>query len=363
MRVIAPSAAKPRLLVAASGTGGHIFPALAVAQELTDWEITWLGVPKRLEQKLIPEHYPLVTVSVEGLQGKPSLAWLGTAAKLWQSFWVVRRLLQQQGFAGVFTTGGYIAAPALLAAKSLGLPALLHESNALPGKVTRVLARWTQGVGLGFAEAEDWLRGAETRWVGTPVRPEFFQPSPLRKLTLDSQASVLVIMGGSQGAQGINRLVTEAAPVWLAQGLQVVHLTGAKEFESCQQALQHPNYFPIPFWQDMAALLYRADLVIARSGAVSVAELCATGRASILIPFPFATDNHQTINAQTLVNRGAALMFPEKDLSAVVLTRTVLALIKDTAACQKMGEQARQLSRPQAATEMARWLREVMTPS
>jgi UDP-N-acetylglucosamine--N-acetylmuramyl-(pentapeptide) pyrophosphoryl-undecaprenol N-acetylglucosamine transferase len=351
--------AKPRLLIAASGTGGHIFPALAVAQELKEFDITWLGVPGRLEENLIPGHYPLVKVTMQGLQRKTPLAVWQTLSKLVTSTIQVRKLLQQD-FKGVFTTGSYIAAPALLAAKSLGLPALLHESNALPGKVTRFLAQLSDGVGLGFSESATYLHQTPTRWLGTPVREEFFSPQPLRKLTLDPEASVLVVMGGSQGAKGINRLVLACAPAWFARGIEMVHLTGAAAFEACQGALQHPQYHPLPFCQEMGALLYRADVVLSRAGAMSLAEITATGCPSILVPFPYAADDHQTVNAQTLVERGAALLFQEASLSPEVLTRTVLALFDEPGTRQSMSVAARALSRPKAAEAMADWIRETV---
>ncbi|WP_218080627.1 undecaprenyldiphospho-muramoylpentapeptide beta-N-acetylglucosaminyltransferase [Anthocerotibacter panamensis] len=345
--------------MAASGTGGHIFPALAVAQELKDWDITWLGVPGRLEERLIPGHYPLVTVPMEGLQTKSPLTWLRLGVKLVRVLGEVRQLLQQ-GYAGVFTTGGYIAAPAILAARSLGLPVLLHESNAFPGKVTRFFSRFTQGVGLGLVEAVQYLPDVPTRWIGTPVRADCLEPSALQGLEIPPQALVLLVMGGSQGAQGINRLVRECAPAWLERDLWIVHLTGAGEFTRCQEALSHPHYWPIAFWRQMGALLYRADLVISRSGAVSLAELCATSRPSILIPYPYAADDHQAFNARALVDRGAALMFQEQTLTAPILTRTVLTLMEQTATRQRMGQIARGLVRLQAAQDMAQWVQEVM---
>jgi len=290
------------------------------------------------------------------------LAWLGTAGKAVTATARVRALLRQ-GFSGVFTTGGYIAGPALVAARSLGLPALLHESNALPGKVTRGLARWTQGVGLGFAQAEEYLPGALTRWVGTPVREEFFQPSPLQGLAIPPEVPVVVAMGGSQGARGLNQLICASAPAWLEQGVWVVHLTGPAELSTCQTALQHPHYWPIAFWGAMGALLYRADLVIARSGALSVMEICATGRPSILIPYPFAADDHQAVNAQTLVKRGAALMFREGELTATLLTRVVQTLLSEPQTCQHMGKLAQQLVKPDAAATMADWVRAVIAPA
>ncbi len=347
-----------KLLIAASGTGGHIFPALAVAEELRDVEITWLGVPGRLEQKLVTGRYPLVSVPLGGL-GKPGPAWIATGGQLIQSVAVVYPLLQQ-GFGGVFTTGSYIAAPALIAARLLGLPVLFHESNALPGKVTRLMARWCTGVGLGFAEASTYLPGATTRWTGTPVRRDCLIPTPLKNLDLPPEAPVVLVMGGSQGARGINRLVLDCALDWLEAGIWIVHLTGAEEWEHCKTTLTHPHYLPLPFWQEMGPLLYRADLVVSRAGAMTLTELCATGRPSLLIPYPYAAEDHQTFNARILVEQGAALLFQEAQLTAPVLGRTVFALMNDQASRQAMGRAAQGLFRQGAAQEMAHWIRNAM---
>ena len=160
-----------RLLIAASGTGGHLFPAIATAENLSDFEIEWLGVPDRLERELVPSQYPLHTISVEGFQQRLGLGTLKILVKFARSLVQVRHLLKKGKFRGVFTTGGYIAAPAIIAARSLGLPVILHESNALPGKVTRNFGPWCNAVGLGFEAAIPYLPRTNTVVVGTPVRP------------------------------------------------------------------------------------------------------------------------------------------------------------------------------------------------
>ncbi|NER00023.1 MAG: UDP-N-acetylglucosamine--N-acetylmuramyl-(pentapeptide) pyrophosphoryl-undecaprenol N-acetylglucosamine transferase, partial [Cyanothece sp. SIO2G6] len=169
-----------RLLIAASGTGGHLFPAIATASQLTsgpaEVEIEWLGVPDRLETQLVPRQYPLHTIKVQGFQKPLGLNTFRTAGRLVAAILEVRRLLKTQKFDGVLTTGGYIAGPSILAARSLGLPTILHESNALPGKVTRWLSPWCSQVAIGFDAAASYLPKAVTFCVGTPVRPEFYPP-------------------------------------------------------------------------------------------------------------------------------------------------------------------------------------------
>ncbi|MBC8122911.1 MAG: undecaprenyldiphospho-muramoylpentapeptide beta-N-acetylglucosaminyltransferase [Gemmatimonadaceae bacterium] len=349
------------LLIAASGTGGHIFPALAVALELSEFEIHWLGVPDRLETTLVPAAYTLHTFPLQGLARKPGLQWIKSALQLWVAYRRTRLLIEQKRFAAVFTTGGYIAAPAVLAARSSGIPVILHESNALPGKVTRSLSRRTTCVGLGFEQAAQYLPGVPARWVGTPVRADFLvQPNPLG-LSIPESARLIVMLGGSQGARALNQLVVECAEQWLARGWWVVHLSGQGEYETVRaRAPNNPAYQIFPFWQQMGALLGRADLAISRCGAGTLSELLVTGTPSVLVPFPYAAEDHQRINGNVLVEAGAALQFNQSDLTAEVLGRTVAALLDSPETLQQMGARARALARPDAARQTAQMVREAI---
>ncbi|MGK7907365.1 MAG: undecaprenyldiphospho-muramoylpentapeptide beta-N-acetylglucosaminyltransferase [Synechococcus sp.] len=309
-----------RLLVAASGTGGHLFPALAVAECLYDWDIEWLGVPDRLETQLISQ-YPITTVSMSGLQGPPGLSYLKAFWQLGLSFLKVRKLLQSGQFAGVFTTGGYISAPAILAARSLGLPVILHESNALPGKVTRWLAPRCSVLALGVEDAARQLSAPEIKVVGNPVRDIFNHPQPL-DLNIPDDAPVIAISGGSQGARGLNRLVTQAAPAWIDRGAWIVHLTGELDAaEVVTQAPDSPQYLHFPFRPDMAAIYQRASFAICRSGAMTLAELEVTHTPAILIPYPYAAEDHQYFNAIAFARSGAAIVHRENDLTAEALAQ------------------------------------------
>ncbi|MEO1132098.1 MAG: UDP-N-acetylglucosamine--N-acetylmuramyl-(pentapeptide) pyrophosphoryl-undecaprenol N-acetylglucosamine transferase, partial [Cyanobacteria bacterium J06639_1] len=288
---------KPRLLVAASGTGGHIFPALAVVELLDDWEIEWLGVPDRLEIELVRDRYPLHTVRMGGFQGRPGLGWIKLLGQFASATAEVRKLLQRGKFDGVLTMGGYIAAPAILAARSLGLPAILHESNAIPGKVTKWLAPLCTTVAVGVDDAAKHLNSSRIEVVGNPVRQSFEQPQTL-DLDLPADAPLIAVMGGSQGARGLNRLVLEAAPAWLEAGACVVHLTGQTDADAVAElAPDHSHYLHFPFRSDIAALLQRATFAVSRAGAMSLAELAVTETPAILIPYPYAAEDHQYANA------------------------------------------------------------------
>jgi UDP-N-acetylglucosamine--N-acetylmuramyl-(pentapeptide) pyrophosphoryl-undecaprenol N-acetylglucosamine transferase len=352
-----------RLLIAASGTGGHVFPAIAVAECLADYQIEWLGVPDRLESQLVAGRYPLHTVTAEGFQ-KRGLDSIRVAAKLIASIWQVRRLLQIGGFQGVFTTGGYIAAPAVLAARSLGLPVILHESNALPGKVTRFLGPWCSAIAIGFAAAATHLPNTKVICTGTPVRSQFQAggTTDISDLALPDDALLIVVIGGSQGAVGINRLVRQCAPAWFDAGFWVVHLTGENDPDATH--LQHPQYFALPFYNNMAGLLQRADLAISRSGAGTLTELAITHTPSILIPYPYAAEDHQTCNAAVFTKVGAAKLFQQHDLTPDGLTAEVLDLLghehshtHPSERLQKMAQQASCLAVPDSAEQLAQLVR------
>ena len=347
------SSSRKKLLIAASGTGGHLFPAIATAQQLAEYDIEWLGVPDRLETQLVPGLYPLHTVKMGGAQGGFGLSSAKLLAKFARATWQVRRLLQQGNFAGVFTTGGYISAPAILAARSLGLPALMHESNALPGKVTRFLSPYCTKVALGFAETTKRLPKADTVVVGTPVRSQFLEQAQSSPLDLDIPADVplMVVVGGSQGAVAINQMVRAAAPAWLEAGIWIVHITGTNDPEAT--SFSHLHYIQRDFYSNMAALFSRANLVISRAGAGTLIELAITGAPSILIPYPFAAEDHQTYNASAFFEAGAALLHQQRDLGPAQLQDIGLALINDSKRLSAMSEAAKQLSVLDSAERMA----------
>ncbi|WGV27860.1 undecaprenyldiphospho-muramoylpentapeptide beta-N-acetylglucosaminyltransferase [Halotia branconii] len=349
-----------KLLIAASGTGGHLFPAIALAQKLPDYEIEWLGVPNRLETQLVPKQYPLNTIAVEGFQQGFGFASLKVLGKLTGSIIEVRRILQQGKFQGVLTTGGYIAGPAVIAARSLGLPVIFHESNALPGKVTRFFGPWCTAMALGFAEAAQYLPRAKNVCVGTPVRSQFLDQISHASLDLaiPDNVPLIVVFGGSQGAVAVNQLVRESAPAWFDAGAYVVHLTGDRDPDA--GSLKHPQYLELPFYDNMAVLLQRAAIAISRSGAGSLTELAVCGVPAILIPYPFAAEDHQSYNADVFTKAGAALTFKQSELTAQKLQSQVLDLLQSPAELTKMGENAQAIAVPDSAEKLASLVREVV---
>ncbi len=370
-------ASPPRLLVAASGTGGHIFPALATAEQLPDWQIEWLGVPDRMEAKLVQDRYPLHRVAMSGWQGSP-LDKLRALAQLGRSTVQVRQILRAGQFDVVLTTGGYIAAPTILAARSLGVPVLLHESNLIPGKVTRWLGKLCRVVALGMAETVDKLPGLATQVVGTPVRAEFYTPQPFpADIPIPEGDPVILVMGGSQGARGLNRMVVACAEAWLQAGAWIVHLTGSDEAQAPDSGIpaamptapyiatqrlhdQHPRYWRFPFRRDVASLLQRADFAISRAGAMSLAELLATGTPAILIPYPFAAEDHQYHNALAFVQCGGGVVMRESEENLDLLRQTVLTWLAQPETVAQMAANLRSTAYPAAGKAIAHLLQEIL---
>ncbi|MGK7897595.1 MAG: undecaprenyldiphospho-muramoylpentapeptide beta-N-acetylglucosaminyltransferase [Xenococcus sp. (in: cyanobacteria)] len=346
-----------RLLIAASGTGGHLFPALAVAEELSDYEIEWLGVPNRLETSLIPEKYPLNIVSVEGFQQGLGIKTVKIAFRFISSIFQVRKLIKEHQIDAVFTTGGYIAAPAILAASLQKKPAIIHESNFIPGKVTRLLSRWCNIIALGFAGTKEYLPQVETQYVSTPVRSQFLSPQNL-DLPIPADAILIVVVGGSQGAVAVNRLVRQAAASWLETGAYIVHLTGEKDPDV--ESLEHPQYIHLPFYDNMAGLLQRANLAISRAGAGTVTELAITGTPAVLIPYPYAAEDHQTYNAQVFADAGAAVVYQQSELTAEILEKQVTQWLKSPDELQKMATQAKTVALKDSAARLAKMIRELI---
>ncbi len=315
-----------KLLIAASGTGGHVFPAIAVAQKLTGYQIEWLGVPDRLESKLVPKEYPLHIIKVGGFQGKFGIGTFKTLNGLIKGIFQVRKLLKQGEFDAVFSTGGYISAPAILAGYSLGLPVFLHESNALPGKVTRWLSPFCTKVAVGFVATSKYIPRAKTIYLGTPCRQEFLSPQPL-DLPIPEDSPLIVVVGGSQGAVALNQMIRECVNLWLNAGATIVHIVGGANAPT--EKIENPRYIVLPFYDNMAGLLQRADLAISRAGAATLNELMITRTPSILVPYPYAAEDHQYYNANVLAAADGALLFRQENLTSQFLAVEVLNLLQN----------------------------------
>jgi UDP-N-acetylglucosamine--N-acetylmuramyl-(pentapeptide) pyrophosphoryl-undecaprenol N-acetylglucosamine transferase len=343
------------VLILAGGTGGHIFPGLsvAVALQARGVPVAWLGADGGMETRLVPRNgIPIDTIPVKGLRGKGIATLLGAPLRVLAAVRAAMRVMRLRAPRVVVSFGGYAAGPGGLAARLLGIPLVVHEQNRAPGLTNRVLARLARRVLTGFPQT---FRGLGEELVGNPVRREIFDvPPPAQRFASRNGAMRLLVLGGSQGARALN----EALPIALASlsgSVQVRHQCGEKLREEAERAYSRAGVVASvePFIGDMAGAYAGADLVVCRAGALTLAELCAAGVGSVLVPFPQAVDDHQTRNAEYLVEHGAALLLPQGERLAEELRATLAAMAADPARRLAMAEAAHALARPQAAEHVA----------
>ena len=353
---------KPALIAGAcGGTGGHLFPGIAVGEVLQEWgcDVALLVSQKEVDQEAVKSAVGMQVLSVPAvaLQGR---RWRGFVSGAWHSYRLCRRFFQEHRPRAVLAMGGFTSAPAILAAKGVHAATFLHESNAIPGRANRWLAPWVDGVFVGFAVAARLLRNQAVHVVGTPVRAQF-KPSdagPCRMaLGLDPNRPVLLIMGGSQGARGINELVTRALPILGTNTpeLQFLHLTGFSDYEQVRQVYASHNLRAVvrPFVSEMELALGAATVAISRAGASSLAELAAMLVPALLIPYPHAWGDHQSCNAGTLVQTGAARQMAQGSLRPEALADSTLSLVRDAPGRAAMQEALKQWCFPNAARATA----------
>ncbi|HMM55560.1 MAG TPA: undecaprenyldiphospho-muramoylpentapeptide beta-N-acetylglucosaminyltransferase [Candidatus Desulfobacillus sp.] len=347
------------LMVMAGGTGGHVYPGLAVAEYLNarGWRIVWMGNPDGMEARLVPGRgYEMAWVRVKALRGKGLLRALLLPAQLLRAFWQALRQLARFKPNVVLGMGGYVSFPGGMMAALSGRPLVVHEQNSVAGLANRVLAGVAERVLTGFPGV--LKRGA---WCGNPVRAEIAAlPPPARRYAARSGPLQLLVVGGSLGAQALNETVPRALAL-LAEDERprVTHQSGTRQIDALRAAYAAAGVAAelLPFIDDMAARYAAADLVICRAGALTVAELAAAGVASVLVPYPHAVDDHQSGNARFLVEAGAARLLPQPQLTAEGLAALLRGLTREGLA--EMAEKARALARPEAARAVAEACMEV----
>lgn len=351
-----------RVLIAGGGTGGHVIPAIAVARQLVESdsaEVRFVGTARGMETRLVPAAgFPLELVRVGQLNRVSRATQLRTVGKLPWSVLECVRMLRSFRPHVVFGVGGYASGPAMLAAILTGTPRVAFEPNAVPGMANRLVGRWVQAAAVNFAETLPYFRNAQV--TGIPVREEFFA---LAQRPPDAPPHLLVF-GGSQGASVFNRMVPRIAEELLQQapGLTILHQCGARHVEATEQeyrksevlrtALAHA-WKVQAFVEDMPRHFEAASLILCRSGASTVAELAAAGKASLLIPFPQAADDHQRRNAEVLARANAAQMILENELTPEKLLQALRSLLTDAEGLAAMGRNARKLAHPGAARAIA----------
>ena len=362
-----------RFVIAGGGTGGHIYPALAIARALERQDATatilFVGTGHGLESELVPHAgYPLQTIHLYGFQRR--ISWRNLQNVFWtvRSLWEVRKILREFRPDAVIGTGGYVCGPVVWSAASAGIPTLIQEQNAFPGVTNRILSRVVDVAAVGYPEAAPKFAGHKARVVvtGNPVREDLLQETreeSCRHFGLRPELPVLLITGGSQGARSINQAALAVHRRWAGKKeVQILHITGQTGYNNIIHTLQaeglpihdgEAGRIVVPYLHEMPKALAAARLVVSRAGAIGLAELTLRGIPAILIPYPFASENHQEINARALEKNGAAVVIRDSELTGELLTATVEKLIADSEKLRSMAAAAAAMGTPRAADEIA----------
>lgn len=346
------------VMIVAGGTGGHVYPGLAVAEALRarDVQLHWMGTERGIESRVVPQHgVPLITIPVSGLRRRGWWRWLaapfGVSYAIWCALAAIRRIRPQV----VLGMGGFVSGPGGIAAWLSRRPLIIHEQNAVPGLSNRILSHFAQRVLQGFPAS--FAPSVHAVTTGNPVRADIAAITAPATRRHDEAALKVLVFGGSRGARALNELVPQALAACGVSHITVCHQCGADDVAATQaryaQAGNLAAASVVAYIDDMTSAYAWADLVIARAGASSIAEIAACGVASILIPFPYAVDDHQTANARYLADADAALLLPEAGLSVEALAREIGRVLGDGALRLAMAERARAQARPHATADVA----------
>jgi UDP-N-acetylglucosamine--N-acetylmuramyl-(pentapeptide) pyrophosphoryl-undecaprenol N-acetylglucosamine transferase len=354
------------LMIAGGGTGGHIYPAIAIAQEFVARDasrrVIFVGTERGLEKTIVPKAgFPLELISVGGLKGKGLGETIKNLARLPMGFIQAWRLIGRHRPDVALGVGGYSSGPVLLAARLRGVPTAIHEQNAYPGVTNRMLAKFVKAVAVAFEDAAPRLKRKDAVVTGNPIRKEFFQIG--QRPTANGQR--LLIFGGSQGSHILNQTMTGAL-LFLARlkgRLDIVHQTGPKEVDEVRAAYRSsafPDARVVPYLDPIVDEIAAADLVVSRAGAMTIGELAAAGRAAVLVPFAAATNNHQELNARVVERAGGAIVVTEGELSPERLGLAVAEIINHPDRAARMGAAAKALAAPDATKKIVDLLEKIV---
>ncbi len=353
-----------RVVIAAGGTGGHLFPGIAVAQEFQrrhQAAVTFLTTPKAVTTQILERYgFAWEAVSTRALKGEGLISRGRTLLGMPKAVWAARSRLKRLKPQVVLGVGGHSSGPVGVAAWLLGTPLALHEQNAIPGATNRWLAGLAQKIFVSFPASQDFFPPGRCLWTGNPIRPEFFEIGPPRP---DSPFTVL-ITGGSQGAHHLNMAVLAGLPRLsdLKDRLFFLHLPGDADWEAVAAGYREQGFAAevLRFTPEVAALMRRAHLVVCRAGASTLAELTARGRAAILVPYPFAANNHQEFNARFLAAAGAGQVLLNKDFTGEAFADKIKKFLNEPETLKKMEEASRNLSKPDAARDIVQGCMELI---
>jgi UDP-N-acetylglucosamine--N-acetylmuramyl-(pentapeptide) pyrophosphoryl-undecaprenol N-acetylglucosamine transferase len=350
------------ILFAGGGTGGHVYPAIAIAEEIRKIDpksrIVFAGTKKKIEARVVPQKgFEFHTIWISGFSRRLTLGNILFPVKvivaLFQSFFLIRSLKPD----AVLGTGGYVSGPVVFIASLLGIPTIMHESNSYPGVTTRILASRVSLVFTTFDVTRKWLPpSAQVNVIGNPTREELSSIS--RKegsalFGLDPEKPTVLAFGGSLGAASINNAMKNVAEYAATNDVQIIWQTGESELLPSPEVMRHPNVKIMKYVERMDCAYAAADLVVCRSGATTLAELTRLGKPAILVPYPYAAADHQTLNAGAMVESGAAVLIRDKDVSEKLLPE-IRSLLSDSARRQEMSRRSTALGKPDAGREIAR---------
>lgn len=348
-----------KLLIAGGGTGGHLFPGIAVADEFLsrspDNQVLFVGIERGIEARVLPRlgfRHEFITAA--GIRSKSRLSQLKGLAMLLYGYSQSRKILRTFRPDLVLGVGGYASGPVVMAARGLQIRRFIHEQNAIPGLTNKFLARYAEKVFVSLDESRKFFPPEKLFLTGNPIRKEILAEMERAEVTTREEGTFnILVFGGSAGAHSVNVAMSEALPLLASvkETLSITHQTGEKDLPEVQAAYeaQHVTGKVVPFIENMAAAYHQADLVVCRAGATTIAEVTACGKPCIFIPYPHAVDDHQRLNAEALLKKGAGFMLLERELSGESLAQLILELMNDPRQLQAAGEQARSLARPDAA--------------
>ena len=359
---------KVKVILSGGGTGGHIYPALTIADQIKklcpEADISFVGTQQGLEKDIIPRYgYPLKFIEVAGFKRSLSFDTLRSVGKLFEGLYDAWQIIKMEKPDLVIGTGGYVCGPIVFMAALHGIPCCIQEQNAMPGVTNKILSRYVRKVFLGYKEAGKYFQGkAELVYTGNPIRTEILQHERLaaiKELGLDPEKKTILVSGGSRGARSINTAMLEAELALSGrQEVQVLHATGDVNYEKYMQEITKrggvgENIIIKPYLHNMPVALAAADLAVFRAGAIGLAELMAKGVPSVLVPYPYATANHQEFNARAVEAKGAAKVILDKELNGERILEAIEHLLVHAEELEKMQAAAKSLGKPQAAETIA----------
>ena len=369
-----------KVIIAAAGTGGHINPGIAIANKIMEKEpkskITFIGTDRGLENDLVPRAgYDLEKIDAHGIERKISIQNFKNLYATFKSIGVAKKILEREKPDVVIGTGGYICVPVVIAANKLKIPVVLHESNAFPGIAVKLFKKKADKILVGFKDAKERLKDAKSVTItGNPIKIKRLELSEEKKkqikkeLGLEENRFTVLVFGGSQGAQSINRSLIEIIVNKKNKNYQIIWAAGPEQYKKIKNKLQEVNVDIdniknakiVPYIYNMEEVMNASDLVVCRSGAMTITEIACTGKPAIFIPFPYATENHQEFNARVLVDVDAAEMILDKDLNSETLSNTISRIVKDKGRLKTMSENALKMYIPDVEEKIYNEIKELV---